>query len=175
MIAEIDKEQLEQTLTDYANQPTLTREDVDAILLDYGNYIGVDELVLDENNTTALTIEDEVEIALVHLPHFSGIVAVAEIDPEVREHPPLLKRMLQANMSWELTHGGCFAVIPPAKQLVLCRLIGLLDRDLQRIDRELAAFVQLVEAWQQELEMGLLIDDEAETTEEQFRPGYLRP
>ncbi len=175
MVTQVDAEQLEQAVTDCAAAGSLTRDDVEAILREYGDYIGVDDLVLDENGSTALSIENKIDIALIHLPQFPGIVAAVEMDPDVRENPRLLRRLLQANMSWQWTQGGCFSVIPSNNTLVLCRLIQTIDRDLKKMDQEISTFVELSRQWKNELDEELLLDeDDNEPISLEFRSGFIR-
>ena len=176
MSATLDIQALEKTLVELDGAAALTRDDVAEVLRDYGNHIGVRDLEMDEHGAGGLRFDDDgLELALAHLPQFPGIVAVAELDPAIRRDAELLKRLLQANLSWQLTLGGCFAVIPPRKALVLCRLIGFLDRDLERIDREFASFVDLVRRWQEALEVGLLLDDRDLIRQMAFGEGIIRP
>ena len=83
MIDQNEVDRLEQAVTDAAAARELTREDVAAIVRDYGDYIGVEDLALDETGSAALNVEEEIDIALVHLPQFPGIVVAAEMDNDV--------------------------------------------------------------------------------------------
>ena len=61
----------------YADIPTLQREDIDAVLGASGEHIGVPDLRLGSQGMTALTVEDELEIALIHLPRLAGLVLMS--------------------------------------------------------------------------------------------------
>lgn len=161
--------------------PQVERDDVNEFLQDFGAFTGSDDdLTLDEQGLVSLTVDGEIEVMLAHLPHFPGIVALVEFNEELLKDPAVLRRALKANISWEQTHGGCFAVLPPTKQLMLCRLIGLVDRDLERIDDELGAFVNLARIWQESFELDSLFGDETGSERDsklvapQFQSGMIR-
>ena len=61
----------------YADIPTLQREDIDAVLGASGEHIGVPDLRLGSQSITALTVEDELEIALIHLPRLPDLVLMS--------------------------------------------------------------------------------------------------
>jgi hypothetical protein len=137
---------------------TVSREDVAAIVEAYGRHIGVEGLALDAQGAAEITADDEVDVALVHLPPLPGVVAAASVAAEVRDGGALARRLLQANTSFGLTEGGVFAMLPGRPEMMLCRLITLPSPDLERLDQELAAFVDLVRTWRDEIEDG--VDDD---------------
>jgi hypothetical protein len=151
----------------------LTREDVDKVLAELAERIGVASLALDENNVVSFTVDDEIEITLVHIPHLPGIVAASPVPDRPGERGDLLKRLLQANMSWELTHGGTFGMIPPGKELMLCRLIPLADKSVERLETELAGFAELAGSWQAQVEdfLDFLPEGDDEAAEPAPPPG----
>jgi hypothetical protein len=64
----------------------------------------------------------------------------------------IARRLLQANLSVELTQGGSFVMLPGQTMPMLCRLITVPADGADQLDRELAMFVELVRAWRDELD-----------------------
>jgi hypothetical protein len=153
----IDSQRLENDLQ-RLKAIQVTREDVDAVLTDLAKRLGMESLTLDENNAADLVIDDAVDLSLLYLDHFPGLMAAMPLPQENGCMPARLLRLLQANMSWAMTHGGTFAMLPGQKDPVLCRLFVLLDRDAERLEQELARFVELGIAWREALE----VDEEPE-------------
>ena len=147
-MATIDSSAIEAELA-RLRDTQLNREDVDEIVRGLGKIVGIDDLALDESGVAELVVDDDIELSLLHLPTLPGIVAAVCMPDGAENNDALLRRLLQSNMSWALTQGGCFAYVPP--RLALCRLIPLAPSDSERLDRELAAFVELCKAWRREI------------------------
>lgn len=148
MDATLDSNAIESELA-RIRESELDREQIDEIVRGFGELIGVDDLMLDESGVADLVIDDDVELSLIHLPAFPGIVAAVAMPEGAENDGPLLKRLLQTNMSWALTQGGTFAFVPP--RVALCRLVPLTPNDSERLDRELAMFIELAKAWRDEI------------------------
>ncbi len=58
-------------------------------------------------------------------------------------------------MSWQQTQGGSFAILPPAEEPMLCRLIPLVAMDPDLLDQQLAAFVELAQDWYDQIDLYL--------------------
>jgi hypothetical protein len=126
------------------------RADVAAALADLGRQIGVERLELDEQGTAEITVDGGIDVTLAHLPPLPGLVAAAAV-AEADDGGVLARRLLQANTSWALTQGGSFAMLPGRPELMLCRLIPVAGRDGAALDQDLAAFVELVVAWRDQI------------------------
>jgi len=146
----IDRDQLENTLLQ-VRQATLSREDVDAVLEELAERLGIDSLALDESNATELVVDDEIALYLVYLEHLPGLVAAIPMPSGVAGDPNALTTLLRANMSWEKTHGGTFGMVPGLEEPMLCRLVVLTGRDAEKLDQELATFVELGKRWREGL------------------------
>lgn len=157
MIPEIDSDALEAELS-RLRDTELSREQIDEIIHGLGDIIGVEDLALDEQGVAELTVDDDVELSLIHLPAFPGIVAAAAMPEGAEENDLVLRRLLQTNMSWSLTQGGSFVMVPP--RLALCRLVPLATQDSNQLDHELATFVDLVQAWRGEIEAFMSIESQ---------------
>ena len=149
MTMTIDSDTIETELSRLRNVE-LTRDQIDTILVELGDHIGVDQLKLDENGVAELIVDDEVELSLVHLPTFPGIVAAVPMPEGSEESNEVLRRLLRTNMSWTMTQGGCFAIVPP--RVALCRLVLLAEGQTEQLDNQLAMFVDLAKAWQEEIQ-----------------------
>jgi hypothetical protein len=141
-------EQIEAAVLASEDAPMPQQDELDSVLAAYGEYIGVPGLAFDATGVAALTVEQELEVAFVHLPRLPGLVLMARFDSEVAEQASLLKMALQANLSMGQTLGGSFATIPPDGDLVYSRLMLVSGRELEAIDRDVGAFVEMVRAWQ---------------------------
>jgi Tir chaperone protein (CesT) family len=131
------------------------RADVAAALANLARQLGLEGLELDEQGTAGITVDGEIDITLAHLPHLPGLVAAAVVAEAAGEDGALARRLLQANTSWALTQGGSFAMLPGRPELMLCRLVAVVGRDGAALDQELAAFVDLVRAWRDDIEEAL--------------------
>lgn len=127
----------------------LSRGEVDEIIRGLGDIIGIEELALDEEGTIELVVDEQVTLTMIHLPNVHGVVAAAVMPDGVAEDDAILRELLQTNMSWVATQGGTFVYLPP--RVALCRLIPLASGDAARLDQELAMFVKLAKAWQDDL------------------------
>lgn len=149
MIPKIDSDVLEAELAQL-RESDLTREQVDEIIRGLGKIVGLDDLALDEHGVAELTVDDALELSLIHLKNYPGIIAAVAMPEGAEDNPAILRKLLQVNMSWSLTQGGSFVFVPP--RLALCRLIPLTAGDSAVLDQELATFVALGKAWQAEIE-----------------------
>lgn len=157
-----------ETALQHMSQAKLSRQDVQAILTQYAKHIGVEALALNKEGTVQITIDNETELSLVHLPHFPGLIVASPMPKKASQHRAILCELLQANMSWEMTHGGSFAMLPPGNDLMLCRLVSLATGDIELLDRELAAFVGLAQHWHKKITADL------ESIADTHMPRYTR-
>ena len=132
-----------------------SREEVSRLIAAFGREKGADGLALDENGLVWLTIDDASEVCLIHLPHLAGLVAAAPLPPESLDDEQVLRALLQANMSWQHTQGGIFAIAPPADEPMICQLIPLAAMDPGLLEEGLAAFVALAQGWSDQIEQYL--------------------
>ena len=150
----------------------LNRDDVNEIVSELGKIIGVEDLALDESGVAELIVDEEVELSLLYLPALPGIVAAISMPEGPEDNDQLLRKLLQTNMSWAMTQGGCFVYVPP--RVALCRLVPLTSHDSERLDHELAAFVELGKAWRKEINAFMEEGDQASVEsvdEEEAAPG----
>jgi hypothetical protein len=143
-----------ETLIQQAATTQLSRADVQQILDGLAGHLGLDQLKLDQDGAAELVIDDELPLTLIHLEGFPGVLLHAPMPDQPEHRGPLLRYLLQANMSWALTGGGAFAMGPDG-ELALCRHLLLADRDLERIDRELATFADQATGWIEHIELYL--------------------
>ena len=153
MNSPVDRDRLDHTLQQL-NETRITRDDIDAVLNQLAERLELDSLRLDENNTAELTVDDSIALYLVYLTHQPGLIAAIPLPARQSDRPEVLAQLLQANLSWELTQGGIFGMVPGFKEPMLCRLMVITDRDraqVDRLDRDLAGFVELATAWRRGL------------------------
>lgn len=152
---------------------SFSREDADAFLAAFADHSGLEPLELDENGALDLVIDGDIALAIVHLPTLPGLVVIAELDEEIRARSDLMRELLHANSSIELTRGGCFARIPPYPGPVFCRLILPEADGFEQFDRELGEFIAAFRAWADALDAALLEESEGEAAPRP--PGELPP
>ncbi len=169
-----------------ASASELSRADVQKILDQLAGHLGIASLKLDAEGSVELLVDDEVPLTLVHLPGFPGVIVSAPLPDAPGARGDLLLYLLQANMSWTMTRGGAFGILPaagpgPGTELRLCRHLLLPDRDLARIDRELSTFVDDLIRWTEEIDLYLDTldgpdeDDTGQTHEPASDSGPQRP
>lgn len=130
----------------------LTRAQVDDILHALGDHIGVSPFALDEDGTATLTIDGRIELSLAYPSGSPALLVAATINHAVGDQPAFLKTALQANMHRDLVRGGAFVMLPGAEPvLALAWHVLLADRDVERIDRELAEIAAFADFWRREL------------------------
>jgi hypothetical protein len=134
---------------------SLTRQEVEEILAAFGSRNGLPPLVFDEDGTIELSIADEVEMVLLHVPSFPGVMAGAALPEGLGERGDLTRELLRANLSWAETAGATFVRFPGGGPYALCRLISLAGRDDRAFERELLAFAGQARDWIDEIELGL--------------------
>ena len=148
MVPNIDSDILESELAQLRDT-NLSREQIDEIVRGLGQIIGLEDLELDEHGVAELTVDDSLELSLIHIPTYPGIIAAVAMPERAEENTSVLRKLLQVNMSWSLTQGGSFVFVPP--RLALCRLVPLTAGNSKLLDRELATFVALGKAWKAEI------------------------
>lgn len=148
MEATLDSNAIEAELAQ-VRETQLDRTQVNEIVRNFGELIGVEELELDETGVAELVVDNDVEVSLIHLATFAGVVAAIPMPEGAEKDGMLLRKFLQTNMSWALTQGGSFVFIPP--RVVLCRLILLVNGNDKQLDQELAMFVELAKGWRDEI------------------------
>ena len=165
----MDAQKTEHLIHD-ASTADLSREDVQAILHQFATHIGLDGLELDETGSAEIVVDEGVVVTLDHQPGFPGVVASSPMPDDPEHRGDLLRRLLKANMSWALTRGGAFGLLPPDDDLRFCRHLLLADRDMERIDQALSGFVQDVTRWTEDIELYLdtLNHDESSALQDPF-------
>lgn len=138
-----------------------TREDLDASVAELGIHLGIDGMVLDDDGVAEITVEDDVDVTLMHLPGAPGLVLAAEVANSRDLGHDELRRILQSNMSWDLTLGGCFAMLPESDEVLLCRVVLSVGREASDLDQEIDAFTDVVRGWREVLAERLNAVDEA--------------
>lgn len=171
----LDRDALNERLAALAGPP-LPRAEVARLVQALGRQIGLPELALDEAGEVELVIDGDVELSLVHLPHLPGIVVAAPVPNLPVQRPEYLKIMMQANMSWRLTRGGAFVMLPGRDEVMLCCLVvlGTEENDVDKLDRELADIVAFARFWRAEIDTALARERDAAATEAAVSTGAFR-
>ena len=146
MVDNLDSDAVE-TLLQKVKEAPLSREQIDEVLSQFAEEAGIEGLALDENDSALLVVDGDVEIHLLYLEHLPGLIAASPLPdrPDNRGH--LLRQLLKANMSWDLTQGGTFGMLPKDKDLMLCRLLPLTEEDSSQFEQMIAGFVEHALAW----------------------------
>lgn len=125
------------------------RDEAQALLDGLSAHLEMERLVLNEDGAAEMTVDGDLDVSLLHIPPLPGLVVAAAVADEGAE---IARRLLQANLSFELTQGGSFVMLPGQTVPMLCRLITVSPDNADQLDRELALFVELVRAWRDELD-----------------------
>ncbi|MCD0457859.1 type III secretion system chaperone [Roseiconus lacunae] len=128
----------------------LNREDANAVLGSLGEIVGISDLAFDDSGVVELVIDDDIELSLIHLADLPGVIAAVCMPEGIEQRSDILCRLLQTNLSWPATQGGCFVYIP--NRIALCRLVPVTSCDATELDHNLASFVTLAAQWREELE-----------------------
>lgn len=152
----------------------ISRTDAARFVAALGRHIGLPELKLDEAGEVELVIDGEMELALLHLPHIPGLVVGAPVPNLPVERPEYLKTMMQANMSWPLTRGGVFVMLPGRDEMMLCWLVAIDHGDVARFDGELADCVAFARFWAAEIDAALERERQAAAAAAAVPTGAIR-
>ena len=155
------------------------RDQAQKALNELAKELDMDGLVLDRNDTAELIVDGELPVSLNWFAALPGLVATTPMPEAAADDPRTLARVLQANQSWALTHGGTFAKLPTGNDLVLCRLL-LFPTEITQgrgigaaMADDLARFVALAKEWR-----ATLIDSAESSLPpaiDQPPPGFIRP
>lgn len=102
-----------------------------------------------------VTFEDETErpITLSVQDGFAGFVLSAPVCSTEGLSTDVLKRVLKANASWELTAGGIFGMTGSDTSLIYCRRVLLSEPDPTKAMGAIRSFCKFVTEWQQGIEL----------------------
>ena len=139
-------DRFDRMVADIAEGP-LSREAIDRLLAALGDRIGTKGLALNEDGVALLIIDGAIELTFTYLSHLPGLIVSVHLEDVPSDEVGPLKAMLRANMSWPLTRGGIFSLTPGTDQVALFWLLLTHDRDLERIERELAEMVAHAKTW----------------------------
>ena len=150
MIDKLDSDVAESMLQKVKDAP-LSREQIEGVLARFADEVGIEDLVLDENDSALLVVNDDLEIRLLYQEHFPGLIAASPLPDQSGNRLRLLRQLLRANLSWELTQGGTFGMLPKDKQLMLCRLLPLTETDSTQFEQMISGFADHALAWRQHI------------------------
>jgi hypothetical protein len=150
------------------------RADAERFVAALGRHIGLPQLQLDEAGEAEFVIDGEVELSLVHLPHLPGLVICAPVPNVPVDRPEYLKILMQANMSWRLTRGGAFVMLPGRDEVMLCWLVAIDHGDVAHFDGELADCVAFARFWKAEIGEAVERESQARQAEGSVPAGAVR-
>lgn len=138
-----------------ASGAILTRETAQATLDKLAAHLGLADLRLDDDGLVELVVDDDTPLTLMHLDGPASLIVSTPFLELASVRGQLLRHLLQANMSAALTAGGTFGIVPGEATLRYSRHLVVADQDVERIDRELTAFVEHVAVWSDQIELYL--------------------
>lgn len=156
----------------------MTKENVDQLIVEFGDAIGVEDLRFDETGYVALITEDGMVLNLDHMDDQDCLVmssTVGEITDEFRYE--LYDEMLKANFLWSETLGATLCVSPEGGHALLMTSITTGDLDLPKLQNVHEVFVHLTRAWTErinEITGAVEAEDEAEPADH-VRPAIPSP
>ena len=156
---ESDSSDIDARLTELTAAPP-TKDDVNLWLQRLGEHLGIGGLALDGDGTAVLAIDGS-EVVITWIDEASSLTATAMVGSATDCSPGLLRGLLRANGDWQATLGGAVGIDPTGRHIVLGRSLLPAGGDAERLDRDLAALVDLARAWR--LQLAAYVGDDPRT------------
>ncbi|MCP5315830.1 MAG: type III secretion system chaperone [Chromatiaceae bacterium] len=134
------------------------RDEVEAVLAAFAARNDLAPLLFDAEGEIAFGVGDDMDLHLVHVPSFPGVMAVVTLPKEIAARDDLSRDLLKANLSWATTGGGTFGRLPESGDYVFCQLIPLTTGDDVAFEADLLAFAERAQDWLERIELALDLD-----------------
>lgn len=130
-----------------------------------GTVTGLPELAPDEEGAVRLLFRNNLDLMLQSGSEEEEVLACATVATYDSADPAMLLDLLEANLFWQRTGGGTFAVEHSLGHVILQKAWRLESLDAETFEKELADFVGIASYWVGELNGGDL-----EPTSEESSP-----
>lgn len=144
-------------------------EQLNAILRELGEEVGVPDLSASEEGVCTLSVDDRWLLNLVVNPHTDSLIAwmlLGDVPGEERER--FLTNLLRANLFWQKTRGGTLSLLPETDTVVISRSSPLGSDNVVRVKQLLEDLIEFADEYQRWLtteeddgDSETLVDDDA--------------
>lgn len=126
----------------------MSKENVQVLLKQFGNTIGLADLALDEEGFCSLTFDDQIVLNLQYDQRTENIVIFAELG-KIKDEGALkvYARLLEANIFWKETGGGTLCVEPKTMTAILEYQEAVAHMNDVRFQRLIEGFINTAEYW----------------------------
>jgi hypothetical protein len=138
-----------RTTLERLDETRATREVIERTIAAFTKRHELPDITFGEAGFVTLTAGDGLEIVLSLVDGLPGVLAIAEMPSEPGSRGRLARLLLQANMNWQETGGGIFAILPPDKEIHLCRQIIIGAGDDVGFERDLMRFIEDARQWRE--------------------------
>lgn len=129
-----------------------SKEKLQLLLDELGKTIGLEELVLDEDEFCTLVFDDRIVVNFnYHEPSSSLLLVSALGDVQPSERESIYERMLEANFTWGSTQGLLLSLDKENKVATLICRENLTDMAQPKFEEVLQQFVNASEYWMDEV------------------------
>ncbi|MEM6933444.1 MAG: type III secretion system chaperone [Pseudomonadota bacterium] len=131
----------------------MTREDLDALMSEFGARIELPDFRLDENGQGCILTEKDAVFTFDYIDAANTLViytSIAEIVPSRRQE--LYGEMLKANFFWQETLGATLAVSPDGRFALLMTSISAGRLDIDSLSQVYLNMAYLTDAWYARIE-----------------------
>ncbi len=145
------------------NQKLISLSDLNQILMQLGQNLGLSSFALDNNHVASLMFDDQFLVELQALDcegnKVRTLYLIAALCPEPQSDNPAelitsYQKFLQSNLSGKIMSGLSFALDKESNEILLIRPLPTTQLDLSLIESEMENFVNVLEQWARCLQHG---------------------
>ncbi len=144
-------------------QPRIALADINHVIMQFGQNLGLGNLSLDENGLLSLVFDEHLAVELQLAPETGVVFFIAPLSamPDHQEKARILfqERMLQAPLTEGNLAGAFFCVDPESEEILLMRAIDARTLTTQSLENEMERFVNALDFWSARMEKGVLSFD----------------
>ena len=135
---------------------TISLEDLNQILMQFGQNIGLHHLILDENAAVSLVFDDQFLVEIQALDRQNDrvrtvyLLAVLSPSPQHKDSARAVsfyQKLLEANLSGAMMNGTAFAVDPENQETLLLSAVATSTLTVEILENEMEKFVNTLERW----------------------------
>jgi len=134
---------------------TISLEELNQILMQFGQNIGLRDLALDDNAAVSLVFDDEFLVEIQALDRQNDYVrtlyllAVLSPSPQADDAKMLdfYQKLLEVNLSGAMMNGAAFALDPDNQEVLLLATISASSLTVAVLENEMEKFFNTLEHW----------------------------
>ena len=129
--------------------------DVDNIVKELGNQLGLDNLALDENNVCRIVFDEKFNVDIEAMPDKKSFFIHAVLCRVPAEHKEVLfAELLEANLFGKGTGGASFGYDANLGEVLLFRRFETEKTDYPEFEAAVEEFLNYMESWSKRIESG---------------------